>query len=80
LAEFKYITEEKPRLPVNVILKEDYYHEDQTDLKRYNKTCSDYYQNRSIGSRGDTWTRQMMSVPARPHMKEFLKEKGFEVK
>ena len=75
--------EQKPRLRVNVILKEDYYHEDLTDLKRYNKTCSDYYQNRSSGSREDTWTRQisdMMNVPARPHMKEFIKEKGFGIK
>ena len=75
--------EQKPRLPVNVILKEDYYHDDQTDLIRYNKICSDYYQNRSSGSREDTWTQQiseMMSVPARPHMKEFLEKKGFGVK
>lgn len=75
--------EQKPRLPVNVILKEEYYCDDKTDLKLYNKTCSDYYQNRSNGSREDTWTRQisnMMSVPARPHMKEFLKKKGFGIK
>ena len=76
--------EQKPRLPVNVILKEDYYYDDQTDLKRYNKTCKDYYQNRSNGSRNDTWTRQIsdiMSDPApRPHMKEFLKKKGFGIK
>ncbi len=75
--------EQKPRLPVSVILKEEYYHEDQMDLKRYNKTCSDYYQNRSKGSRKETWTRQisdMMSVPARPHMKAFLEKKGFGIK
>ncbi len=75
--------EQKPRLPVNVILKEEYYQENETDLIRYNKTCRDYYQNRSSGSREDTWTRQisdMMSVPARPHMKEFLTKKGFGIK
>ncbi|MCW8996082.1 MAG: oxygen-insensitive NADPH nitroreductase [Psychromonas sp.] len=75
--------EQKPRLPVSVILKEDYYQENQADLKTYNKTCRDYYQNRSSGSREETWTRQisdMMSVPARPHMKEFLKKKGFIIK
>lgn len=76
--------EQKPRLPVDVILKEDYYQGDKTDLKKYNETCRDYYQNRSSGSREDTWTRQisaMMSEPApRPHMKEFLKKKGFGVK
>lgn len=75
--------EQKPRLPVNVILKEDYYQENHIDLKRYNKICSDYYQNRSRGTREDTWTRQisgMMSVASRPHMKEFLLKKGFGVK
>ncbi len=75
--------EQKPRLPVDMILHEDSYHENQTDLKKYNKTCKDYYQARSSGSRADTWTRQisdMVSVPTRPHMKAFLKKKGFEVK
>ena len=75
--------EQKPRLPVDVILKENYYQEDKTDLKKYNEICRDYYQNRSSGSREDTWTRQisaMMSEPARPHMKEFLRKKGFGIK
>ena len=75
--------EQKPRLPVDVILKEEYYQDNQADLKRYNDTCGDYYQNRSTGSREDTWTRQiseMVSVPMRPHMKEFLAKKGFGMK
>ncbi|HDY85868.1 MAG TPA: oxygen-insensitive NADPH nitroreductase [Methylophaga sp.] len=75
--------EQKPRLPAQMILHEDYYHENQTDLETYNKTCSKYYQNRSSGSRDDTWTRQisdMVSKPMRPHMKAFLKKKGFDTK
>lgn len=76
--------EQKPRLPVNVILSEDYYQEtNQTDLKKYNETCRDYYQTRSKGSREESWTRQisnMMSVPSRTHMKAFLKKKGFDIK
>ncbi len=75
--------EQKPRLPAEMILHEDYYHENQTDLEKYNKTTNDYYQNRSTGSRDDTWTRQisdMVSKPSRPHMKEFLKKKGFDIK
>jgi nitroreductase len=75
--------EQKPRLPVNVILNEDYYPENQTDLQKYNTICRDYYQARSSGSREDSWTRQissMMSVPARTHMKEFLERKGFGIK
>ncbi len=75
--------EQKPRLPVNVVLKEDYYQEDKTDLKKYNEICRDYYQSRSSSSREDTWTSQisvMMSKPARPHMKAFLEKRGFEFK
>jgi nitroreductase len=73
--------EQKPRMPVKMVLKDDYYSED--DLNKYNEMCSDYYQNRSTGSRDETWTHQianMVSVPARPHMKGFLKKQGFDVK
>lgn len=75
--------EQKPRLPVNVILNEDYYQENPEDLKQYNETCRDYYQNRSRGSRADSWTNQisrMMSAPLRTHMKEFLNKRGFGIK
>ena len=76
-------SQQKPRLPVSVILKEEVYQEDIADLKHYNETCRDYYQNRSKGSRNDTWTRQvsnLMSRPSRPHMKSFLAKKGFGVR
>lgn len=73
--------EQKPRMPVKMLLKDDYYSED--DLNKYNEICSEYYKNRSTGSRDETWTHQianMVSVPARPHMKGFLKKQGFDVK
>ncbi|MCP4295050.1 MAG: oxygen-insensitive NADPH nitroreductase [Proteobacteria bacterium] len=75
--------EQKPRLPVDVILKKDSYQEDIKDLERYNEICREYYQNRSTGSREDTWTKQisaMVSKSARPHMKEFLGNKGLGIK
>lgn len=75
--------EQKPRLPANVVLNEDYYQENQSTLKAYNETCKDYYANRSNGSRVDTWTSQisnMVSKPLRPHMKGFLEKKGFATK
>jgi len=75
--------EQKPRLPVDVILMEDSYQESAADLKKYNEICSSYYQNRSMGSRDDTWTRQisaMVSKPLRPHMKAFIEKKGFSLK
>ena len=75
--------EQKPRLPSNIVLNEDYYQENQSTFKSYNETCKDYYANRSKGSRVDTWTSQisnMVSKPLRPHMKEFLEKKGFGIK
>ena len=75
--------EQKPRLPVDIVLQEDYYQERSTDLEQYNEICRSYYQSRSSGSREDTWTRQisaMFSKPLRPHMKAFLEKKGFGLK
>lgn len=77
------IEEQKPRLPVHIVLKEDYYNGDKTELAEYNEICRDYYRNRSKTSGEETWTRKisaMMSKPARPHMKAFLEKRGFEFK
>lgn len=75
--------EQKPRLPVDIVLKEERYQEGEADLVRYNEICADYYRNRSAGSRDETWTRQiaaMMSKPLRPHMRAFLERRGFRFK
>ena len=75
--------EQKPRLPVKSVLKDEYYCENKADLEQYNITCKDYYENRTSGSRDETWTNQiakMVSVPARPHMKDFLNKRGFLTK
>jgi len=74
---------QKPRLPVNAILMEDTYQIEEADLLRYNKICSDYYENRKTGARSETWTAQianMMSKPLRSHMKAFLTKRGFTFK
>ncbi len=75
--------EQKPRLSVDVVLKEESYQEDESELEQYNETCKTYYQNRSSGSRDETWTHQiatMMSKPMRPHMRAFLEKQGFKFK
>ena len=75
--------EQKPRLPVSVILKEEVYKEDEAELAKYNEICGEYYRSRSSDSREDTWTSQisaMMSKPARPHMRAFLERRGFGFK
>lgn len=75
--------ERKPRLPVDIVLKEEIYMENSDGLKEYNKICSDYYRHRAKGARQDTWTGQisrMVGAPARPHMRDFLESRGFEFK
>jgi FMN reductase (NADPH) len=75
--------EQKPRMPVDMVLKVEKYQEDKADMEKYNEICGAYYQSRSSGSREDTWTRQisaMMSKPNRPHMRAFLEKRGFEFK
>lgn len=75
--------EQKPRLPVGVILKEESYQESEAELEQYNEICKTYYQNRSSAARDETWTHQianMMSKAARPHMRAFLEKKGFKFK
>jgi FMN reductase (NADPH) len=72
--------EQKPRLPVDMVLREERYSEGEMELARYNDICRDYYMNRSSGSRQDTWTGQiaaMMTKAARPHMRAFLENRGF---
>lgn len=75
--------EQKPRLPVNMVLKEEVYQENEASLAQYNEVCRGYYQGRSKGSRKETWTHQiskMMGSVSRPHMSAFLKDRGFEFK
>lgn len=77
--------ERKPRLPVEIVYKEEVY-DNRTDLekiKEYDKMISEYYVVRTKGKRNDTWTRQMaekMQKETRPHMKEFLTKRGFLMK
>ena len=76
----------KPRLPLDLILKEETYQgsclEKTTErhLDEYDKTTRDYYLNRDSHMKNQTWRRQMadfMSRVNRPHMKSFLEKRGF---
>lgn len=72
----------KQRLPMEVILCEDRYdvNDKLGSIKDYDAFISNYYEQRTNGLRKDTWTEQMaklISKPLRPHMKEFLQNKGF---
>ncbi|GLS89503.1 NADPH-dependent oxidoreductase [Psychromonas marina] len=75
--------EQKPRLPVDVVLMQERYQEDVSYMKAYNDTCHAYYLSRSTSARTETWTHQiasMVSKPARQHMKEFLAKQGLAIK
>ncbi len=75
--------EVKPRLPIEAIIHENGYDVDRYDniLPAYDKTMNDYYMKRGSNQKDAVWTDSMatfLGEPRRPHMKEFLKKRGFE--
>ncbi len=74
----------KPRLPLEVVYKENYYDTDGDEeaLKRYDEVIRNYYINRTGGERNETWTQQMsdfVEKPQRPALRRVLKEQGFKI-
>lgn len=75
----------KPRLPLSLVFKEDAYStdEDENHLKEYDELISNYYKERTNNKRSNTWTEGIatfLKEKQRPHMKDFLHSKGFEMK
>jgi nitroreductase len=79
----------KPRLPLELILKDDSFNGTQTKessekaLEDYDTTMREYNLNRDSNIKDQTWTGQMaefMGRVNRPHMKSFLEKKGFNLK
>lgn len=74
--------EVKPRLPLDVVLKQDRY-DDSQDAERiaaYDSDVREYYKTRTGGNKDMTWSEQisgMLVKEARPHMLPFLNGKGF---
>lgn len=77
--------EVKPRLPVETILKEDYY-QDQQDSQQvaaFDETMNAYYRERTGGNKDTTWSEQLkplFTTKLRPHMTGFLNGRGFGTK
>lgn len=74
--------EVKPRLPLEVVLKQDKYSDDKDidKISEYDKSIKAYYQSRTGGQKDMTWSEQisgMLQKEARPHMLAFLKSRGF---
>lgn len=77
--------EVKPRLPLDVVLKQDSYDDskDHASIAEYDNSVSEYYRTRTGGNKDMTWSAQMSDMlvkEARPHMRDFLQEKGFLLK
>lgn len=73
----------KPRLPVEAILKEDYYRDDRQQVDTFDATMHDYYRDRTSGKKDANWSKNLtplFDTKLRPHMREFLIEQGFEMK
>ena len=74
--------EVKPRLPIDVVLRENSYGKSAAgaNLGHYDEVVRGYYASRSGNQKSMSWSEQMsgmLSKESRPHMLEFLKTKGF---
>lgn len=77
--------EVKPRLPLETILKEDYYDDsqDEEQVAAFDDTMHQYYLDRTGGNKDSNWSKELkplFTTKLRPHMKEFLNKRGFGVK
>lgn len=74
--------EVKPRLPLDVVLKQDKYDDshDAELIGEYDQAVKAYYRSRTGGQKDMTWSEQisgMLQKEARPHMLSFLQKRGF---
>ncbi|MGR2739320.1 oxygen-insensitive NADPH nitroreductase [Billgrantia sp. Q4P2] len=73
----------KPRLPVEAILKEDYYTDDSEQVAAFDEAMQAYYSGRKGGNKDSDWSRNLTPLfdsKLRAHMREFLTKRGFEMK
>ncbi len=75
----------KPRLPLDVIFKEEKYHIDgeEEQIRAYDEVIRQYYIDRTGGKRDETWSMQMsdfVEKPQRPFLKDVLEKQGFKLK
>lgn len=73
----------KPRLPVEAILKENTYSDDLDQVTAFDETLRSYYSERLGGNKDSDWSHNLKPLfdsKLRPHMREFLVKRGFEMK
>ena len=77
--------EVKPRLPLELILKENSYKTDNDIkiIKDYDLEMQEYYKKRTDNKKASTWSEQMSGLlgrEVRVFMRDFLKNRGFVMK
>jgi nitroreductase len=77
--------EVKPRLPTTVTLMDEVYDaaEEPLLIAGYDDTVREYYRTRSGGTKQSCWTEEMARLTdgeRRPHMRQFLADRGFEMR
>ena len=77
--------EVKPRLPVDLVLKRDVYDDagERERIEAYDDEMRAYYRTRTGGTKESSWTEEMARLvdgERRPHMRDFLSRRGFELR
>lgn len=77
--------EVKPRLPMATVLKDDVYSDegDHEVIADYDETMREYYRSRTGGTKDTSWSEEMARLvdgERRPHMRDFLAKRGFELR
>lgn len=81
--------EVKPRLPIDLVLREETYDgggEGPDELARiadYDEEMRAYYRSRTGGKKDSSWSEEMARLldgERRPHMRQFLADRGFELR
>lgn len=75
----------KPRLPLSVTLKEETYDEsnDVAGIEAYDEEMREYYRVRTDGKLDRVWSADMSALlgkESRPHMRDFLSNRGFTMR
>ncbi|WP_432470471.1 oxygen-insensitive NADPH nitroreductase [Amphritea sp. HPY] len=73
----------KPRLPLELIFKQEKYSsvKDNQLINDYDEVTLKYYKTRNENNKIEPWSKQMsamLSKESRPHMKNFLEQQGFK--
>lgn len=73
----------KPRLPLEAVLKQDRYRPDTEAVAAFDMTMLTYYQARQANNKDSRWSDNLAPLfgqKLRPHLRDFLTRRGFEMK